>query len=203
MQMPSSKKKARIEAENEAKARIEAENEAKARIEAENEAKARKVAEDARRMSELKATTEENERQEYIENLKLRLAKEVEERREAEKALQILSEKMTSLEYAQSQAAEKLAGLNETKAGVNMELGSDHSYDKARDELKEKEMEIEHLSSEKERLEKLYQVTLERQIATEEELTGEASKLRLPHPLRNAINAFLYLLGLKTEEEVE
>ncbi len=176
-----------------------AEREMKAQLNAESEIEARMMAEEAQRMTELKAKEDEEARQQRIEELRKKLTDEITERREAETALNLLNEKLRSLENAQSQTTEKLNGLNDARAG----LAQGDSLTTTRNQLMVKEEEIQRLSAERDKLEELYQVSLQRQMATEDELKREADKSRWPQPLRGAINAFLYLLGIKTEEEVE
>ena len=176
-----------------------AEREKEAQLNAESEIEARMMAEEAQRMAELKAKEDEEARQQRIEELRKKLTDEITERREAENALNLLNEKLRSLENAQSQATEKLNDLNDARAG----LAQGDSLTSTHNQLMEKEEEIQRLSAERDKLEELYQVSLQRQMATEDELNREADKSRWPQPLRGAINAFLYLLGIKTEEEVE
>jgi chromosome segregation ATPase len=176
-----------------------AEREKEAQLSAESEIEARIMAEEAQRMAELKAKEDEESRQQRIEELRKKLTDEITERREAENALNLLNEKLYSLENAETQAKEKLNGLNDARAG----LVQGDSIASTHNQLMKKEEEIQRLSAERDKLEELYQVSLQRQMATEDELKREADKSRWPQPLRGAINAFLYLLGIKTEEEVE
>jgi len=176
-----------------------AEREKEAQLSAESEIEARIMAEEAQRMAELKAKEDEESRQQRIEELRKKLTDEITERREAENALNLLNEKLYSLENAETQAKEKLNGLNDARAG----LVQGDSIASTHNQLMKKEEEIQRLSAERDKLEELYQVSLQRQMATEDELKREANKSRWPQPLRGAINAFLYLLGIKTEEEVE
>lgn len=164
-----------------------------------NEIKARLMAEEAQRMAELKAEMDEKAGLQRIDELRKKLIVEIEERREAENILNLLSEKLILLENAQSQAKEKLDELNEARAGLTeVDL-----LPPSNNQLIKKEEEIQRLSAEKDRLEELYQVSLQRQIETEDELKREAEKIKWPQPLRGAINAFLYLLGIKIEEEID
>ena len=157
------------------------------------------MAEEAQRMAELKAEMDEKAGLQRIDELRKKLIVEIEERREAENILNLLSEKLILLENAQSQAKEKLDELNEARAVLTqVDL-----LPPSNNQLIKKEEEIQRLSAEKDRLEELYQVSLQRQIETEDELKREAEKIKWPQPLRGAINAFLYLLGIKIEKEID
>lgn len=176
-----------------------AEREKIAQSNAANEIKARLMAEEAQRMAELKAEMDEKAGLQRIDELRKKLIVEIEERREAENILNLLSEKLILLENAQSQAKEKLDELNEARAVLTqVDL-----LPPSNNQLIKKEEEIQRLSAEKDRLEELYQVSLQRQIETEDELKREAEKIKWPQPLRGAINAFLYLLGIKIEKEID
>ncbi len=164
-----------------------------------NEIKARLMAEEAQRLAELKVEMDEKAGLQRIDELRKKLIVEIEDRREAENILNLLSEKLILLENEQSQAKEKLDELNEARAGLTqVDL-----LPPSNNQLIKKEEEIQRLSAEKDRLEELYQVSLQRQIETEDELKREAEKIKWPQPLRGAINAFLYLLGIKIEEEID
>ena len=153
-----------------------AEREKIAQSNAANEIKARLMAEEAQRMAELKAEMDEKAGLQRIDELRKKLIVEIEERREAENILNLLSEKLILLENAQSQAKEKLDELNEARAVLTqVDL-----LPPSNNQLIKKEEEIQRLSAEKDRLEELYQVSLQRQIETEDELKREAEKIKWP-----------------------
>ena len=138
-----------------------AESEMKAQLNAESEIEARIMAEEAQRMAELKRRKTKKRDSKRIEELRKKLTDEITERREAETALNLLNENCIPSKMHSHRLQKKLNGLNDARAG----LTQGDSLTTTRNQLMEKEEEIQRLSAERDKLEELYQVSLQRQMA--------------------------------------
>ena len=174
--------------------RQKAEDEANQSARSEVEARAR----EALRMAEKKSRKEQEAREQSVNELIERVAREAQEKARAEEALSELGGKLAALHEAQQEAQEKLTLLEGTRR-PNHKKGEEALQELAalRAQLNEKEQELSQVQADRLRMEQRYRDALGQASSTKDELIRESRGGKLPAELRAIINTMLKLRGLK------
>lgn len=152
----------------------------RARAEAERARQEAAAAQEAQRLAEARALREEQERQARLAELNERLARESAERRVREQQLATLNARLAELAAAQQEAEAKAAELAAAQASTGQSAGAAEGATELAEveaTLAARDAEIDRLRVENERLQAEYQVALDRQIETEEEIMDRGGEI--------------------------
>ena len=182
--------------------RQKAEDEANQSARSEAEARARESkAREALRMAEKKSRKEQEAREQSVNELIERVAREAQEKARAEEALSELGEKLAALHVAQQEAQEKLTLLEGTRRPNHKGEEALQELAALRAQLNEKEQELSQVQADRLRMEQRYRDALGQASLTRDDLIRESRGGKLPAELRAVINTLLKLLGLKDSSD--
>jgi len=163
---------------------------------AKQEADGRVKAEEARRMVELKAQKDEEERLKRIAELKERLVQEAGERRKAEQAMMEIAEKVKALEAAQRESQRKLLALTKAKARDVKDPEVLAELERVKQELQAKEGNLVMLAQQQVALQAKYEAALARQSKTASAIIREGRTAGETRDLLDLIADLLKAIGL-------
>ena len=168
---------------------------------AKQESEGRIQAEEARNMAELRAQKAEEERRIRIAELRERLMQEAEERREAEKAMLEVAEKVKALEAAQRESQKQLLALSEARAQTGEDPEVLAELERVKQELKAKEGNLAMLARQQADLQSKYQAALARQSQTASAIIKEGRTAGETKDLLDLIADLLEAIGLIHRED--
>lgn len=144
-----------------------------------------------------KSRKEQEAREQRVNELIERVAREAQEKARAEEALSELGEKLAALHEAQQEAQEKLTLVEGTRRQNQKGEEALQELAALRRQLNEKEQELSRIQADRLRIEQRHRDALNQASLTQDELIRESRGGKLPAELRALINTLLKLLGLK------